>query len=322
MVTKIPDIPILLSAFTFLTIFLISVGIIQYVRQQAKKAELKEKIRQTEENWENFGEENSSLESPDKSKWAALNFFAVFGKRVLPNKTSDLPRIRARFLKAGLRKANVPAVFWGTKCFLAICLPMCFFPFRITVFKVMNAPVTVAIIIYLALLGFYLPDVWLRIKTVMRKKNIFEGIPDALDLLVVCVEAGMGLDAAINRVGEEIKLTNKVLSDELKFLNLELRAGKSRQAALRNLAMRTDLEDVNSLVTLLIQTDKFGTSVAKALRVYSDTFRTKRYQKAEELAAKLPVKLVVPLILFIFPSLFVTILGPAAIRVYEVFILR
>ena len=151
---------------------------------------------------------------------------------------------------------------------------------------------------------------------------MLEGIPDALDLLVVCVEAGMGLDAAINRVAEEIKLTNRILSDELKFLNLELRAGKSRQAALRNLAMRTDLEDVNSLVTLLIQTDKFGTSVAKALRVYSDTFRTKRYQKAEELAAKLPVKLVVPLIVFIFPSLFVTILGPAAIRIYEVFLAR
>jgi tight adherence protein C len=129
----------------------------------------------------------------------------------------------------------------------------------------------------------------------------------------------MGLDAAIRRVGEEINLTNKYLSDELKLLNAELRAGKSRKDALRNLAIRTDLEDLNSLVTLLIQTDKFGTSVARALRVYSDTFRTKRYQKAEELAAKIPVKLVFPCILFIFPSLFVAILGPALVRVYELF---
>ena len=132
----------------------------------------------------------------------------------------------------------------------------------------------------------------------------------------------MGLDAAFNRVAEEIKLSNKTLSDELKLLNLELMAAKARQDALRRLAMRTDLEDLNSLVTLLIQMDKFGTSVANALRIYSDTFRTKRYQKAEEIAAKLPVKLVIPLIFFIFPSLFVVILGPATMRMYEVFINR
>jgi len=131
------------------------------------------------------------------------------------------------------------------------------------------------------------------------------------------VEAGMGLDAAISRVGEEVKLTNNVLSDELKILNLELKAGKSRQEALRNLARRVELEDVNSLVTLLVQTDKFGTSVAPALRVYSDTFRTKRYQAAEELAAKLPVKLIFPLIFFIFPAMFVAILGPAAVRALQ-----
>jgi tight adherence protein C len=132
----------------------------------------------------------------------------------------------------------------------------------------------------------------------------------------------MGLDAAINRVGEEMKLTNKALSDEFKLLNLELRAGKSRRDALQNLALRTDIEEVSNLVTLLIQTDKFGTSVAQALRVYSDAFRTERFQKAEEIAAKIPVKLVFPTILFIFPSLFVAIMGPAMIRVYETFLAK
>jgi len=155
-------------------------------------------------------------------------------------------------------------------------------------------------------------------KTSTRKNKIFEGIPDALDLLVVCVETGMGLDAAINRVAKEIKLSNEVLSEELNILNLEIRAGKSRQDALRNLAERTGIEDIHSLVTILIQADKFGTSVAQSLRVFSDSFRTKRFQKAEEIAAKLPVKLMVPLILFVFPSLFVVILGPAAIRIYQV----
>jgi tight adherence protein C len=173
--------------------------------------------------------------------------------------------------------------------------------------------------IAVAVFGFYLPDIWLKIRTANRKDKITRGFPDALDLLVVCVEAGMGLDAAINRVAEEISLSNKILSDELKVLNLELRAGKPRRDALQDLAVRTGLEDVSSLVTLLIQTDKFGTSIARALRVHSDSMRTARFQRAEELAAKLPVKLLIPLIFFIFPSLFVVIIGPAGIRIAKAF---
>jgi tight adherence protein C len=147
-----------------------------------------------------------------------------------------------------------------------------------------------------------------------------EGLPEALDMMVVCVEAGMGLDAAINRVGEEIALSNKVVGEEFRLLSLELKVGKQRKDALRSLAMRTDLEDVNSLVTLLIQTERFGTSIGQSLRVHSDSMRVKRQQKAEEIAAKLPVKLLIPLILFIFPSLFVTILGPAVIRIIRILI--
>ena len=188
-------------------------------------------------------------------------------------------------------------------------------------FKLLSNQIAVGLAVFIALLGFYLPDLWLIVKSDIRKEKLFEGLPDALDLLVVCVEAGMGLDGAIHRVAEETKLTNQTLSDELKLLNLELRAGKSRQDALRNLAMRTNINAMNSLVTLLIQTDKFGTSVAKALQVFADSFRTERYQKAEELAAKMPVKLIFPLVLFIFPSLFVVILGPAAIRIYQNIIL-
>jgi tight adherence protein C len=150
-----------------------------------------------------------------------------------------------------------------------------------------------------------------------RKEKMQQGLPDALDLMVVCVEAGTGLDAAINRVGEEMKLSNEVLSEEFRLMSMELRAGKQRRNALKNLALRTDLEDVSSLVTLLIQTEKFGTSLAQALRVHSDSMRTKRFQKAEEIAAKLPVKLMFPLVLFIFPSIFVVILGPAAIRIFR-----
>jgi len=170
----------------------------------------------------------------------------------------------------------------------------------------------------LALVGFYIPDLWLRIKIAHRKDEIVRGFPDALDLMVVCAEAGMGLDAAINRVGDEMQLRHPLLSEELKLLTLELRAGKMRREALKNLAMRTSSEDIESFVTLLIQTDKFGTSIAQALRVQADSMRTKRMQRVEEIAAKLPVKLIFPTILFIFPSMFLVLAGPALLRAFRV----
>jgi tight adherence protein C len=171
--------------------------------------------------------------------------------------------------------------------------------------------------IFTSLLGLYMPDLWLKIKTHRRKDRITKGFPDALDLLVVCVEAGMGLDGAINRVGQELDLNQPELSHEFKLLNLELRAGKARTAALKNLANRTDIDDVHSLVTVLLQTDRFGTSVAQALRVFSDSFRTTRYQRAEESAAKVPTKLIFPLAICIFPAMFSVILGPVAITIFR-----
>ena len=322
MTSTLPDIPVLMAVLAFLTLFLVTIGISQYVRQHAKKRELIEKIRQDDAGWDPPSEQHPTAKTAGKFQSGILNFLGSLGKRAAAEKTADVPQIKMRFLRAGFRRANVPAVFWGIKTLLAIGLPAGFLLTRITVLKIFSLNGTLAICVCLALAGFYLPDIWLRIRTAYRKDKIVKGLPDALDLLVVCVEAGMGLDSAINRVGEEIRLSNKTLSDELRLLNLELRAGMSRRAALRNLALRTDIDDLNNLVTLLIQTDRFGTSISKALRVYSDTFRTKRYQRAEEIAAKIPVKLVFPLILFIFPSLFVAIMGPAAIRLYEVFLAR
>jgi len=176
---------------------------------------------------------------------------------------------------------------------------------------------TVTIAVFVALLGYYLPDIWLRQKTDKRKEKILNALPDALDLLVVCVEAGMGLDSAIGRVAKDSQDGSPELSDELHFMTLELRAGKSRRDALKNLSLRTNLDEVKSLVTLLIETEKFGTSMAEALRVYSDSYRIQRQQRAEEVAAKLPVKLLIPLGLCIFPALFVVILGPAFISIYR-----
>jgi len=317
--------PIIVAAAAFVTSVLVFLGIASYFSQRRQKSTLRKKIRKgSEEPGALKTRDTSDAHSKNshKARRRVLNFLGTLGKRVAPKKSKDYRQMRPRFLKAGFRRETAPAVFWGTKCLLAISLPMCFFFLRLVVFGPLSIPVTVGIFLYLVLMGLFLPDIWLRIRIARRRERIFKGFPDALDLLVVCVEAGMGIDSAFNRVAEEMKITNKTLSYELKLMNLELRAGKPRRDALKDLAMRSDLQEVESLATLLIQTEKFGTNVAEALRVYSDMFRTKRYQRAEEIAAKIPVKLVIPMAFFIFPSLFVVLLGPAVISVLKVLLSR
>jgi tight adherence protein C len=313
------SIPLLVALLAFCSVFLLSWGFLSYVGKTTKSREMVKKIH-----WErDDGSETLSTDSPltrdgnEKTPW--LRCLSALGKWAAGSNEADYSRMRLNFLKAGLSRPNMPALFWGSKCFLALLLSTTFILTRVTVLHVFNPYTSLVLCLLFALFGFYLPDLWLSIKTSRRKERIGKGLPDALDLMVVSVEAGMGLDTTINRVAQEIRLTNKDLSDELKMYNLELTAGKSRHDALKNLALRTDLEDINSLVTLLIQADKFGTSVGHALRVYSDTFRTKRYLKAEEVAAKMPLKMIVVLIFCIFPALFVVILGPPIIRLLHQF---
>ena len=318
MIDQITTTPGLFSLLAFLVLFLLLVGIYQYISQSARKREVLRKIRYDHETRVPQREEGQFSEAGNRVRTLLARFLGLLG-RTGGTGNADYSGMKVKFLRAGLRGENLAAVFWGAKILLAVGMAVCFLAVRMNMLAGLSLMVTLAGGLYFAFFGFYLPDIWLRIRTARRKKRIFNGLPDALDLLVVCVEAGMGLDAAITRVGEEMQFTDRELSDELRLLNLELRAGKARQEALRNLARRVDLEDMNSLVTLLVQTDRFGTSIAQALRVYSDTFRTKRYQAAEELAAKLPVKLLFPLIFFIFPAIFVVILGPAVIQIFHTF---
>jgi len=164
------------------------------------------------------------------------------------------------------------------------------------------------------------PTFFVRSKLKARQKEVQRALPDMLDMLVVCVEAGLGLNQAIVRVADEIDHVSPVMSEQLAIVNLEMRAGTPREEALKNLAERTGLVDIRSLVSMLIQTDRFGTSVADALRVHSDTMRTKRRQRAEEAAAKTTIKLVFPLVLFVFPAMFVVVLGPSVIAIYRMFV--
>lgn len=253
-----------------------------------------------------------------------LRMFAGIGSKFSDNGLSSYSVLRLRLLRAGIRHQNAAKVFWGAKLFLPLLLILVFFGLRMFFppLKLLPAQAMFAVLIILGVLGFYLPECWLHILAHVRKSIILKDLPDALDLLVVCVEAGLGLDSAFNKVAEEMKMTSPQLSDEFKMLNLELRAGKGRQDALRNLSSRTDIDGLKSLVTLLIQTDKFGTSITKALRVFSNAFRTKRFQKAEEIAAKLPVKMMIPVVFCIFPTLMAVMIGPACISLWENFLNR
>jgi tight adherence protein C len=244
---------------------------------------------------------------------------SVFGNTSKPKQEEEYSHIGKMLSIIGYRGRNVVRVFTGIKVLCAILLPASLFLIKLLINKPIPPLFFFLLLIVLALAGSNIPNIWLRIKIAGRKEKILEGFPDALDLLVVCVEAGMGLDAAIDRVGEEMGSSNGPLSEELRLFNMEMRVGKSRSEALKGLSSRTDLEDMKSLVTLLIQTDRFGTSMAQALRIHSDTLRGQRYQRAEEKAMKLPVKLLLPLIFCIFPALFVVILGPAITQAYRLF---
>jgi tight adherence protein C len=229
----------------------------------------------------------------------------------VPRSPSEMGKLQQRLVAAGHRGNEAVAIFFGIRIGAALVLfalfatPLLFRPSLVTALGACGV-------------GYVLPGMLLARMAKRRQHLIRLGLPDALDLLVVSVEAGLGLDQAIQRVGQELEYAHPDLADELGLINLELRAGKARSEALRNLGERTGVDDVVSLVTMLIQTDKFGTSVAQSLRVHSDTLRTKRRQRAEEAAAKTGVKMVFPLVFCIFPAIWVVTLGPAVIKFVEI----
>ena len=226
-----------------------------------------------------------------------------------------LQEMQTTLAQAGFAGEEAVALFMGLKLGLALALPIVVLPL---IYARLTHPALVIGGLYLLLLsGYYLPTLVLGLLADSRRHRLREDLPDALDLLVVCVEAGQGLNAAIKRVADELQLSSPTLAGELRLVNLEINAGKEREQALRSLADRTGVEEVASLCNILIQSDRLGTSMAQTLKVQSETLRTTRRQKLEELAAKTPVKLVFPLILFIFPAIMVVILGPAALRIME-----
>ena len=256
-----------------------------------------------------IGGSTMPVEAPSWERMSAT--FKRMG-RVAPQSPSEMGKLQRRLVAAGYRNSEALVIFLGIRVAVAAAL-----------FAVLATPLFMRPNIALAFggagLGYILPNIVLARLEKRRQHRIRLSLPDALDLLVVSVEAGLGLDQAILRVGQELAFAHPDLCDELRLVNLELRAGVARAEALANLGERTGVDDIASLVAMLVQTDKFGTSVAQSLRVHSDTVRTKRRQRAEEKAAKLGAKMVFPLVTCIFPAIWVVTIGPAAIKFIEVF---
>jgi tight adherence protein C len=234
-------------------------------------------------------------------------------EKVVPKSQAEVSVAQQRLIRAGFRKDSAVSFFYGTKVLVPLALAAIVFSTGLGQQNVL--------IMYAAALGLgYLgPDFWLGRKISTRQKKLRLGLPDALDLLVICVEAGLGLDQATARTSQELMKAQPAIADEMGIVALEQRAGRPRQDAWRHMSERTDVDTVRNLVSMLVQSEQFGTSIAKTLRTHSDTLRVQRVQQVEEMAAKTTVKLIFPLVLFIFPCLFLVTLGPAMILMSESF---
>lgn len=240
-----------------------------------------------------------------------------FAKLSTPSGDWASSPLRQKFIQAGIRRDDARILYFGAKGLLPLLLAGLTF-LVVRIFSQSFGLTLLLLILVAALIGCYLPNIVVFVMRRDRQREIFETFPDATDLMLVCVEAGLGLDASLTRVAEEIKRKSTALAEELHLTNLEIRAGGTREQALRNLALRTGIEEIGTFATMLTQADKFGTSVGDSLRVFSEDLRYKRQVAAEERAAKIPTKMLVPLVLFIFPSVIMVILGPALITILRI----
>jgi tight adherence protein C len=235
--------------------------------------------------------------------------------RMVPASAAEAKKLQKQLMQAGIRSASAPAMFRAAQMITMAAFPaLVAFACALSSRPIKNAVLYVLIAF---VVGFFLPRYVLKRMIRSRQQLVRWGLADALDLMVISIEAGLGLNAAMMKVSSELKEVHPDISEEFELANLEIRVGRERDEALRNLAERTGVEDLRSLVAMLIQTDRFGTSIAKAIRAFSDSLRTKRRQRAEQAAQKAAVKLLFPLACFLFPTLFIALLGPAALQLMD-----
>lgn len=300
----------------FLIVFLVVFGLSLFILLQWTKRPLVERLEQV-----GSGSDIPPTTMPNSQPapvWVrrVVKLTGPLANLVLPAGGWEDSQLRIRFMNAGYRSESAVPAFFAFKVLLALALPiLALLVYAFFGFAQIKPGAVLPLTMAAAFVGYFVPNGYLKWRTYVRQREVFESFPDALDLMTVCVEAGLGMDAALARVGDEMRFKSAILAEELHLVSLEMRAGGGRERALRNLALRTGVEEIDSLVAMLIQADRFGTSVADSLRVHADNLRTKRRFRAEELAAKLPVKLLMPLLFCIFPALMLVLLGPSFIAI-------
>lgn len=270
-----------------------------------------------------------SIGRPLPGAWeATTGWLSTLGQRVQMILGAWMPRsfreehwqqspLRVRCVQAGYRDFSSALIYVGSKIVLAIGLPVIAMLGVSLLASALGKLAIAALLLVTFGIGFFIPDVVLRSLIARRQRQLFEAFPDALDLIRICVEAGLGLDAAIQRIGYEFKRSAPALADEFTLVSLELRAGADRPEALRHLAQRTGLKEINAFVTMLIQADRFGTGIAESIRIHADQLRLSRRLKAEEIAATISTRLLFPLIFCIFPALLLVLMGPAGLSIQQ-----
>jgi tight adherence protein C len=259
------------------------------------------------------------LPSSQQSDWVetVVNMVGPFARLSAPSGNWETSPLRLRFMNAGIRHPGAGPVYFGAKTLLPLLFAVAALPYLRAVAQ-LDGLALIMVLMIAALAGCYLPNLVLWWMARARQREIFENFPDAADLMLVCVEAGLGLDTGLTRVADEMRVKSMALAEELHLTNLEMRAGATRERSLRNLALRTGVEEIGIFASMLVQADRFGTSIGESLRVFSDELRHKRQTRAEEQAAKVPTKLLFPLVACIFPAIIMVIMGPAVIRVVRV----
>ncbi len=306
---------LLAPAATFVSMALVVWAILSTVADKQSKAgdRLDRIIRQSVQH--KPGGPSTLVRRQDKIQQQVTKAAKALSKPLRPNNEVELGKLQTKLLNAGFRGEHAMSIYLGIKFFclllaFGVTAPLFYAKYGLTRPGVMY-------MIFGAAAGFYLPGVVLAVLKSKRAEAIFLGLPDALDLMVVCVEAGLGLDAAMRRVANELASSCPVLCEEFAIANFQLQMGRTRKDVLHDLGLRTGVNDMRSLSAVLIQAERFGSSIAAALRVQSDSMRLRRRQLAEERAAKTAVQLLFPLVLFIFPGIFVVLVGPAAIQIKE-----
>ncbi len=302
---------LLMMGATFICVSLLTYGVVIYRRHRQM---LKSRFRKPEVQARPLLKKE---ERGDSLKKRFIEWVSSVGKIALKDHVGVI-QLRQSMIQAGYRHANAPAVYFGLRALLAFTLPLPYLMWPILTGKATPVNILVAFVFVAA--GYFLPQYLLQVSIRKRQDRLDKTLPDVLDLMIVSMEAGLSLQSTINRVAEEIKPVSKDFHSELQITNGELRTGLPRDIALKNLGERTGVQSVKSLVALMVQSEKMGSSIAHALRTHAEFTRVQRAQKAEEIAAKLPVKILFPTLVCILPALFIVILGPAGIQISKTFL--